>query len=278
MYQPDEVVRLEVRLEDDTVWLTQAQMAELFGVKEHTITYHLKGIYNSEELEPYSTTRKNRVVRFEGGRTVARHIDFYNLDAIISVGYRVNSKRGIQFRQWSTKILKEYLLKGYAMKLSTQQIEEHLHRHDKEIGALTEKIDFFVRTSLPPVEGIFYNGQIFDAYAFAADLIQYAHRRLILIDNYIDTSTLLLLGKSKEGVQVTVYTAKLTARQQLDVDRYNSQYAPVVIKECVNVHDRFLVVDDVVYHIGASLKDLGKKLFAFSKMGISVDEVLSMLS
>ena len=193
LYQPDEAVRLEVRLEDETVWLTQAQMAELFGVRENTITYHVKEIYSIGELESYSTTRKNRVVRREGTRNVKRSIDFYNLDMIISVGYRVSSKRGVQFRQWATRILKENLLKGYSINQRFEQLEQRVSRTE-------EKIDFFVRTSLPPVEGIFYKGQIFDAYKFATDLIRSAKKSLLLIDNYIDESVLTAFRSLRNGL------------------------------------------------------------------------------
>ena len=261
LYQPDEAVRLEVRLEDETVWLTQAQMAELFGVRENTITYHVKEIYSIGELESYSTTRKNRVVRREGTRNVKRSIDFYNLDMIISVGYRVSSKRGVQFRQWATRILKENLLKGYSINQRFEQLEQRVSRTE-------EKIDFFVRTSLPPVEGIFYKGQIFDAYKFATDLIRSAGKSLLLMDNYIDESVL---------VSATVYTQKITAQLQLDIERHNRQYPPVEIRIYNKCHDRFLIIDNTeVYHIGASLKDLGKKMFAFSRMDIPADTITKM--
>ena len=270
LYQPDEAVRLEVRLEDETVWLTQAQMAELFGVRENTITYHVKEIYSIGELESYSTTRKNRVVRREGTRNVKRSIDFYNLDMIISVGYRVSSKRGVQFRQWATRILKENLLKGYSINQRFEQLEQRVSRTE-------EKIDFFVRTSLPPVEGIFYKGQIFDAYKFATDLIRSAKKSLLLIDNYIDESVLLMLSKRRSGVCATVYTQKTTAQLQLDIERHNRQYPPVEVCICNKCHDRFLIIDSTeVYHIGASLKDLSKKMFAFSRMDIPADTITKM--
>lgn len=179
LYQPnDNSIKLEVRLEDETVWLTQQQMAELFVVKEHTITYHIKEIYHTEELEASSTTRKIRVVRKEGDRMVKRSIDFYNLDMIISVGYRVSSKRGVQFRQWANKVLKDYLLKGYSInqRLTAleQRIDTRFSHYDNELQEINQQIDFFVRTSLPPVEGVFFNGQIFDAYEFALKLIKSA--------------------------------------------------------------------------------------------------------
>ncbi|MCP3932861.1 MAG: DNA-binding protein [Bacteroidetes bacterium] len=282
LYQPDELVKLEVRLEGETVWLTQAQMAELFDVKENTITYHIKEIYNTEELEIDSTTRKIRVVRKEGNRNVNRNIDFYNLDMIISVGYRVSSKRGVQFRQWSNKVLKEYLLKGYSINQRIERLESKIDSklitHDRQLEELANKVDFFVRTSLPPVEGIFFNGQIFDAYVFAIDLIKSAKRSIILIDNYVDESVLLMLSKRTPGVTATLYTQRIDAQLRLDLEKFCKQYPPIDVRICQQSHDRFLIVDaDEVYHIGASLKDLGKKWFAFSKINIPAMTIIDLL-
>lgn len=266
MYQIDDTIKLDVRLEDETVWLTQQQMAQLFSVKENTITYHIKEIYKSEELDKGGTTQKFRVVRKEGNRQVNRVLDFYNLDMIISVGYKVNSKRGVKFRQWATTVLKEYLLKGYAIKQNLQVVHSQLELQDKRISHLEEKVDFFVRTSLPPVEGIFFNGQIFDAYTQIVNLIKRAKKSITLIDNYIDETTLIMLSKREPTVTATIYTRQLTQQQQLDLQRYNQQYSPVTIHTCQHNHDRFLIVDDTVYLFGASLKDAGKKLFAYIKM------------
>lgn len=282
LYQPDEAVKLEVRLEDETVWLTQAQMAELFDIKENTITYHIKEIYNTEELDVDSTTRKIRVVRKEGNRNVNRNIDFYNLDMIISVGYRVSSKRGTQFRQWANRVLKDYLLKGYSINQRVDQLENKIDQkliaHDRKLEELTSKVDFFVRTSLPPVEGIFFNGQIFDAYTFATNLIKSATRSIVLIDNYIDEDVLLMLSKRSAGVTATIYTKQITPQLQLDLNRHNNQYPRIIIRTYRQAHDRFIIIDNNdVYHIGASLKDLGKKLFAFSKMDIPATTILDLL-
>ena len=190
------------------------------------------------------------------------HTNFYNLDVIISVGYRVKSVRGTQFRQWANSVLKEYLLKGYS-------VNQRLSELEKTVALHSEKIDFFVRTSLPPVEGIFFDGQIFDAYKFAADLIRSARTSLLLIDNYVDESVLLMLSKRNPSVSATIYTQKITPHLQLDLDKHNDQYPPINIRTYRNSHDRFLIVDDKeVFHIGASLKDLGKKMFAFSKLEI----------
>ena len=271
LYQPDEAVKLEVRLEDETVWLTQAQLVELFQSSKANISEHIKNIYEQGELEENSTVRKSRTVRQEGKRQVVRNISYYNLDAIISIGFRVNSKRGILFRQWANKVLKDYLLKGYSINRRLSELEQTVSEHSK-------KIDFFVRTSLPPVEGIFFDGQIFDAYKFASDLIKSARQSLVLIDNYVDESVLLMLSKRQPRVTATIYTQRITSQLRLDLDRHNDQYPPVDVRTCKFSHDRFLIVDETdVYHIGASLKDLGKKMFAFSKLDIPATVITDLL-
>lgn len=267
LYQPDELTKLEVRVENETVWLSQQQMAELFGVNRQAITKHLKNIYDSHELQQEATCSILELVQSEGTRMVKREVGFYNLDAIISVGFRVNTIRGIQFRQWANRILKDYMLRGYAVNQRIERLEQKVMEHDK-------KIDFFVRTSLPPKEGVFYEGQIFDAYAFASDLVKSATKSLILIDNYIDESVFTLLDKRAQGVCATIYTQAISKTTQLDIDKHNAQYRPIEVKQTKNIHDRFLVIDDTVYHIGASIKDLGKKLFAFSKMEMKKEVIL----
>ena len=267
LYQPDSSIRLEVRMEEDTVWLTQAQMAVLFGCSQDNIGLHLKNIYSEREVEKDATTEEISVVRLEGNRKVSRRITHYNLDAILSVGYRISSKNATKFRQWANSVLKEYLLRGHAINQRIERLEQRVSKTEEQIG-------FFVRTALPPVEGVFYDGQIFDAYAFAADLIQSARKRIILIDNYVDDSVLLMLAKRKEGVSAEIVTKHVTETLKLDLERYNRQYPPVTVRECDRYHDRFLIIDDTVYHLGASLKDLGKKLFAFSRMEMAAEEVL----
>ena len=263
VYQPDEVTRLEVRLEYETVWLNRSQLALLFGRDVKTIGKHVNNALK-EELKSFQTIAKFATVQKEGGRLVEREIEYYNLDMVISVGYRVKSDQGILFRRWATTVLKEYMIKGYTVNQRLNKIEEKLNEHDK-------KIDFFIRTSLPPVEGVFYDGQIFDAYVFATDLIRSAKISIILIDNYIDESVLLMLSKRQEGVAAEIRTGRLTETLKQDLVRHNAQYPPITLTETHNIHDRFLIVDDVVYHIGASLKDLGKKLFAFSRMSVPKD-------
>ena len=272
IYQPDETLALEVRVEDESVWLSQAQIVELFDSSKANISEHLKHIFDSGELAKETTVRKFRTVRQEGNRNVARNIEFFNLDVIISVGYRVNTVRGIQFRQWANKILKGYLLRGYAVNQRFMQLEDRIDRrfseYDRHLLEVDEKIDFFVRTALPPKEGIFFNGQIFDAYAFVAGLIRKAERRIVLIDSYVDDSVLVQLSKRKAGVTVDIYDGKISQQLRQDVVRHNAQYPGVTLHAYNKAHDRFLIIDEDVYHIGHSLKDLGKKLFAFSKMEV----------
>lgn len=260
LYQPNDSLRLEVRLDGDNVWLNRSQLAELFDRDVKTIGKHINNALK-EELDNVPVVAKFATTAADGKVYQTEH---YNLDMVISVGFRVKSRRGVDFRRWANTILKEYMLKGYAINQRIEQLEKTVALH-------SEKIDFFVRTSLPPVEGIFFDGQIFDAYKFATDLIKTARKSLLLIDNYVDESVLLMLSKRNPGVSATIYTQKITAQLQLDLDldKHNDQYPPINIRTYRNSHDRFLIVDDKeVYHIGASLKDLGKKLFAFSKLEI----------
>ncbi len=282
LYHPDDEVKIEVRIEEETVWLTQAQMVSLFNSTKQNISLHINNIFKERELLPESTVKDYLTVQTEGNRKVKRKITWYNLDVIISVGYRVKSIRGTQFRQWANKVLKDYLLKGYSVSQRLVHLEEKMdarfQNYDRQIGSLTEKVDFFVRTSLPPVEGIFYDGQIFDAYKFATDLIRSAKRTIVLIDNYIDESVLLMLSKREPGVKAEIYTRTISRSLQLDLDRYNSQYPPIEVHINRRSHDRFLIIDEVdVYHIGASLKDLGKKLFAFSRLNIPASSITALL-
>ena len=261
VYQPDEVTRLEVRVNEETVWLTQMQMAELFGRERTVITKHIRNIFAEQELDEKSN------VQFLHFANSDKPIKLFSLDVIISVGYRVKSIQGTHFRQWANKILKEYLLRGYSVNSRLISIERRLDEHE-------QKIDFFVRTSLPPVEGVFFDGQIFDAYAFASDLIKSATKSLVLIDNYIDESVLMMLSKRQSGVTAEIRTGHISETLKQDLLKHNTQYPAITLTETKNIHDRFLIVDDDVYHIGASLKDLGKKLFAFSKMTISKDSLI----
>lgn len=275
IYNPDETIKIEVRLEEDTVWLTQSQLTELFQKNVSTISRHINNIFKEGELERESNLRFLQIAHSD------KPVMFYNLDVIISVGYRIKSQRGVQFRQWANKILKEYLLKGYSMNQRLTDIENRvdhkLSAHEHRLDQIDKKIDFFVRTSLPPVEGIFYNGQIFDAYVFASNLIKSAHESIILIDNYVDETVLTLLDKRQQDVKADIYTSHINRKLGLDLELHNSQYPPIGLHLYTQAHDRFLIIDNVVFHIGASLKDLGKKLFAFSQMSLPADAILQRL-
>ena len=271
LYQPNENVQLEVRLEEETVWLTQAQMAELFQKDRTVVTRHINNVFAEGELDQESN------VHFLHIPFSDRPVKLYSLDVIISVGYRVKSQRGTQFRQWANKVLKDYLLKGYAINQRLLKIENQLENQQALLAEHSEKIDFFVRTSLPPVEGIFFEGQVFDAHAFVSNLIRAAKRRIVLIDNYIDDTVLKLLDKRAQKVKATIYTKQISPALQTDINLHNAQYEPIEVQVFVDSHDRFLMIDETVYHIGASLKDLGKKWFAFSKMEISSTTLLSKM-
>ena len=280
LYQRDETVRLEVRIENETVWLNQAQMAVLFGTKRQAITKHIKNIFDCGELQKEATCSILELVRLEGSRNVTRQIEFYNLDVIISVGYRVNTMSGIHFRQWATSVLKERLLKGIRIDTRLAQMEERIDRrlsaHDKVLQSHEEKIDFFIRTNLPPVEGVLFEGQVLDARLFAENLIKTAQQEVVLIDNYIDASDFDILECRNADVEATIFVERITpALLVLQSDCLMQTGRKTELRATrTRVHDRFLIIDNQVYHIGASLKDLGRKLFAFSKMGL--DKALLM--
>lgn len=268
LYQPNDAIHLEVRMANESVWLTQQQIAILFGVKQPAISKHLNNIFKSGELDEASVYS---ILEYTATDGKIYKTKFYNLDAILSVGYRVNSINATMFRKWANSVLKEYLLKGYS-------INKRFERLEQRVAKTEEKIDFFVRTSLPPVEGIFFDGQIYDAYELVSRLIKSAHKRIILIDNYIDESVLTLLDKRENGVTAEIYTQQLNAQIQLDILRHNSQYAPIPVHVLTRSHDRFFLLDDDVYHIGASIKDLGKRWFAIMKMQeTKADEILRHL-
>jgi len=258
IYNPDDSIRLEVRLENETVWLNRAQISLLFDRDVKTIGKHINSAL-AEELKGVPTVAKFATLQQEGDRWVRRPKEYYNLDMILSIGYRVKSSRGIAFRRWANTVLKEYLLRGYTINPRLEQLE-------RRVAKTEEKIDFFVRAALPPVEGVFYDGQIFDAYEFASKLIKSAKKEIVLIDNYVDETVLTMLDKRVSTVKATIYTKQISAQLQLDINRHNAQYPPIDVQAFNKAHDRFLIVDDKVYHIGASLKDLGKKWFAFSLM------------
>ena len=268
LYQSENSTQLEVRIENDTVWLTQAQMAELFQSTRNNITLHISNLFKENKLDKILVC-KDSLLTAKDNKTYKTIL--YSLDVIISVGYRVKSKRGTQFRIWANSILKAYLMKGYAINSRIDRIEKKILEHD-------QKFDLLIKTSLPPNEGIFYDGQIFDAWKFAADLVKSAKKSIILIDNYIDESVLLLLSKRSKNVSAVIYTSKVSGELQKDIEKYNFQYEPVEVKVFTKSHDRFLIIDnETVYHIGASLKDLAKKWFAFSKIELDVNEMIKKL-
>jgi len=279
VYQPNETVRLDVRLENETVWLTQLKIAELFGVQKAAISKHVKNIFASGELVRDATVSKLETVQTEGGRTVVRTQEFFNLDVIIAVGYRVNSRRATQFRIWATKVLKEYLLRGYSVNARLNQLEDTMHRnlakHDDRLATLEQKVDFFVQTQTPPLQGVFYDGQLWDARVLVLKLIQSAKRSLILIDNWATAETLDLFSKKRKGVKVTIFTSEHYDKKHVphhkisdaDIKTFNAQYPQLAVRYNETFHDRFIVIDDKeLYLIGASLKDLGKKCFAFTRL------------
>lgn len=258
IYNPDDTIRLEVRLEQETVWLDRTQMSILFGRDKKTIAKHINTALE-EELKDVPTVANFEIVQLEGNRWVKRAKEFFNLDMILSVGYRVHSSRGVAFRRWANAVLKEYLIRGYAINPRLEQLEQRVAKTE-------EKIDFFVKTALPPAEGIFFDGQIFDAYEFVCSLIKSAKARIILIDNYVDESVLTMLDKRPAGVSASIFTQKVSRQLSLDIAKHDAQYPPIPVWIFKMSHDRFLIIDDRVYHVGASIKDLGKKWFAVSLM------------
>ena len=278
LYQPNEQFQLEVQLKDETVWLTQQQIADLFGVKQPAVSKHLTNIFKEGELDKDSV---HSILEYTAADGKVYSTQFYNLDAILSVGYRVNSKNATLFRRWANQVLREYLLRGYAVNQRLLAVEEHVDKslmaHERRLEAVEEKIDFFVRTSLPPVEGIFYDGQIFDAYTFINDRIREAKTCIVLIDNYVDDSVLKMLDKRAKGVSAKVYTKNISRQLSLDFDKHNAQYEPIEVEQFDRSHDRFLCIDETVYFIGASIKDLGKKWFAFGRMEQTTTELLEKM-
>ena len=277
LYQPDSTLSLDVRVENETVWLNRNQLALLFDRDVKTIGKHINNALK-EELDGLSVVA-NFATTASDGKTY--QVEYYNIEMITSIGYRVKSKRGIQFRVWANKVLKDYLLRGYSVNQRLIYMESRMDRrlseHDKRLDELTDKVDFFIRTSLPPKEGVFFNGQIFDAHEFVCRLIRSANRRIILIDNYVDESVLVQLDNRNAGVSALIYTGEISRPLRQSINRHNRQYAAIDVRTAERIHDRFLIIDDTLYHIGASIKDLGKKLFAFSQMETSPAVILDSL-
>ncbi len=273
IYQPNTLSHhIEVRMEDETVWLTQMQMAELFQTTRNNITLHIANIFKEGELSELSVGKNSLLTANDGKKYKTK---LYNLDVIISVGYRVKSKTGTHFRIWANQVLKDYLLKGYAINHRVEMLERKVNTLELK----NNDFDLLIKTNLPPNEGIFYEGQIFDAYQFVSEIIKSAQKSVILIDNYIDENVLMLLAKRNNKVKATIYTSKVDQQLKQDLEKHNMQYSPIAIEIFKKSHDRFLIIDNtLVYHIGASLKDLGKKWFAFSKMNLNAIEIISRLS
>jgi len=278
LYQSDELAsRIEVRVELDTVWLNRQQLASLFGRDIKTIGKHINNVFSEGELvkevvvAKFATTTQHGAIK---GKTQILSVEYYNLDVIISVGYRVKSKQGTQFRIWANQVLKDYLLKGYSLNQRMNRMEDNVHSLIKKVNS----IDLQINSQLLPKQGIFFDGQIFDAWLFVADLIKSSHKSIVLIDNYVDESILLLLSKRKHGVKAIIYTQNLTKQLKLDLQKHNEQYEAIDIKTFTKSHDRFLIIDETVYHIGASLKDLGKKWFAFSKINFRHGQTNEMIA
>ena len=284
VYQPNETLRLEVLVENETVWLTQSQLCELFGVVKSNVSYHLKNIFSTGELNRSATVQEIRTVQNEGGRQVVRMVDVYNLDAIISLGFRINSKRGIEFRQWATAVIKSHMLQGVTvnqrMIAMEDRIDRRLSKHDADIIELRKDVDFFISSSLPPKEKVFVEGKMLDAQVELTRIVKTAKRRIVLIDNYIDERTLMLLGNRRAKVSCTVYTLRPNSPKLVPaLANYAKEYPalPITVKGYKKSHDRFLIVDNTVWHIGASLKDAGSALFAMMKMELDPAVILSLL-
>lgn len=272
IYKPDEIAEhIEVRLEDETVWLTQLQMATLFGQTKQNISLHINNCFRENELVLHSVVKESLTTASDGKKYKT---NFYNLDVIISVGYRVKSNQGTQFRIWATNVLRDYLLKGYALNQRIDSIENKYDSLSKEV----KQISLQLKTQELPNQGIFFEGQVFDAYVFVAELIKKAKTDIILIDNYVDETVLTLLAKRPGKVTAAIYTKSINKQLQLDLAKHNSQYPAIEIKSFADSHDRFLIIDrSELYHLGASLKDLGRKWFAFSKMDSLTADVLAKL-
>ena len=265
LYSPNELAEhIEVRFDEDTVWLNRQQIASLFGRDIKTVGKHINNAFSEGELDKDATVAKFATVQKEGGRNIKRSIEFYNLDVIISVGYRIKSVQGTHFRIWATKRLKDYLLKGYAINNRMTNMEDNF----QALKSKVDEIDFQINTHRIPTQGVFVEGQVFDAYEFVSKIIRAATKNIILIDNYIDETTLTHLAKKTNGVRVLLLTKNVSNQLTLDVQKANAQYGDFKVNQFTHSHDRFLITDSgsEVYHIGASLKDLGKKWFAFSKM------------
>ncbi len=293
LYQPEGEVRLEVRVENETVWLTQAQMAELFHASKQNVSLHISNIFKEGELMQNRTVKEYLTVQKEGKREVSRKVLWYNLDIIISVGYRVKSIAGTRFRQWALGVLKEFMLKGYAInqrKLSTDlQIADRLHEQrqliegqgvklanvDTRLSAVEQRIDFFVNAAQTPTGGILATGTRFDGFILISDLVKTAKKSVVFIDPYATVEVLKFAAMRAKGVSATIYSPRITPEFQAAAELHKKQYPNLELKTMRTIHDRFLLVDDTVYHFGASFKDMGNEMTAFSVLDfVTPEEVI----
>ena len=271
----DGSVQLEVQLYEETLWLNVHQMSQLFGRDEKTVRKHINNalkeeLCGEEVVANFATTTKHGAI---AGKEQIHEVSFYNLDMIFSIGYRVKSQRGVDFRKWANMVLRNYLLRGYAVNNRLDRLEVKVYKLEEK----TKEMETEIKGQLPPHEGIFYDGQIFDAYTFISDLVRKAQKEIILIDNYVDDSVLKMLNKRAGGVSATIYTAHISENLKLDLSKHNSQYQPIIIEHLNKSHDRFLIIDDDVYLIGGSIKDLGKKVSTFVKLSVPKGEFLAKI-
>ena len=276
VYQPEGgEFHIEVRVENETVWLTQAQMAELFNSTRNNITLHIKNIFQEHELDANSVCKESLLTANDGKKYKTK---IYNLDVIISVGYRVKSIQGTRFRQWANQVLKEHLLRGYSVNQRLISHENKLVNHDFRIINLEKQVDFFVKTNLPPSEGLLPAHAHWSGYEFAVQLVRSAKKELVIIDPYANDMVLSLMAKRAKGVNATIYSARITHAMRAEEARLNRQFPTVHLENMREVHDRFFIVDDVVYHVGASFKDLGNQMTAFSVLNfVTKEQVLAMV-
>ena len=284
LYQPDESIRLEVRIEDETVWLSQAQMAELFGTTKQNVSLHINNIFKEGELLKEVVVKESFTTTMHGaieGKFQRNKISLYNLDVIISVGYRVKSQVGTRFRQWATRILKEYMLRGFSINQHLISLQEHFDNRfsslESRVDNHEQKIDFLIQKEQPVTEQLFSTGCVWDAYTFVSNLIRSASKRIVLIDSFVDERTLLILDKRAYGVDCTIHT-RYNSKLQLDIQKHNQQCNCIdIIQLPQAVHDRYLIIDDEVWLLGASVKDMGRGLCTIIKLGFSPDEILNRI-
>ena len=284
LYQPNESIRLEVRIEDETVWLTQAQMAELFQTTKQNVSLHINNIFKEGELLKEMVVKESFTTTIHGaieGKFQRNKISLYSLDVIISVGYRVKSHVGTRFRQWATRVLKEYMLRGFSINQHLISLQERIDSRfsslESRVDNHEQKIDFLIQKEQPVTEQLFSTGCIWDAYTFVSNLVRSASKRIVLIDSFVDERTLLILDKRANGVDCTIHT-RYNSKLQLDIQKHNQQCNHIdIIQLPQAVHDRYLIVDDEVWLLGASVKDMGRGLCTIIKLGFSPEEILKRI-